>query len=98
MMVDRSSEGARETWFVQRACKPAKMLRPRAAEPIRAGGHTTTAPKAGHMTASDTQQHARKLLQDGGHPHMMAYARAEEKPLEATATSAPSACWQQASG
>ena len=64
-MVDRSSEGARETWFVQRVCKPAKLLRPRAAEPIRAGGHATTAPKAGHMTASDTQQHAQSPCRTG---------------------------------
>jgi Transposase IS116/IS110/IS902 family len=39
VMVDRSSDAARATWFVHRAIEPAKLSRPRIAEPIRAGGH-----------------------------------------------------------
>ena len=80
VMVDRSSEGARATWFVQRAIKPAKMSRPRAAEPIRAGGHDTTAPMAGHMTASDIQHHAKALAGRGPSTHARTFVSSTIAP------------------
>ena len=69
VMVDRSSDAARATWFVHRATKPAILSRPCSRNPS-GPAVTQTAPKAGHMTASDTHHHAQPPLQDGGHPHM----------------------------